>query len=113
MHAVLLSHFLVCTLLAAISIPLILRKVPPNRWYGIRLASTLADTEVWYRVNRLGGWLILIAALSSAAGLAAAQALMEAPAEIAGLIVVLPLAIAVIILSRYTKRITNSDSQQE
>ena len=38
-------------LLVLISVPLILRKVKPNPFYGFRIRRTLEDPEVWYRVN--------------------------------------------------------------
>jgi uncharacterized membrane protein len=55
-------------LFVVLGIPLVARKIPPNRLYGFRTASTLADASLWYRVNRaagmdlVGGGLVLIAA---------------------------------------------------
>src|SRR4051812_19926532 len=46
--------------LAVAGLPLMLRKVPPNRWYGIRFPSTLADERVWYTVNERSGRDLLI-----------------------------------------------------
>jgi hypothetical protein len=40
--------------------PLMRRKVPPNRWYGIRLRSTLADERLWYAVNARSGRDLLV-----------------------------------------------------
>jgi len=37
------------------SVPLILQKIPPNRWYGARTPSTLSDSRIWYTVNRFAG----------------------------------------------------------
>jgi uncharacterized membrane protein len=42
-------------LLAGLSIPLILGKVPPNAWYGFRVPRAFASQENWYRINRYGG----------------------------------------------------------
>ena len=39
----------------AVSVPLALGKVPPNRLYGFRTPRTLADDRVWYPVNRVAG----------------------------------------------------------
>ena len=36
-------------------IPLMRRRVPPNRWYGVRLPSTLSDESAWYSVNERSG----------------------------------------------------------
>ena len=42
-------------ILVLLSIPLILRWIPRNRLYGLRIASTLANDSVWYDVNALHG----------------------------------------------------------
>lgn len=41
--------------LILLSIPLILRWIPRNRFYGFRVASTLRDKSVWYDANALSG----------------------------------------------------------
>ncbi|MFN2160262.1 MAG: SdpI family protein [Anaerolineales bacterium] len=46
-------------LLIALSIPLILEYVKPNRWYGFRFTLTLNNTRIWYPANRFGGKLLL------------------------------------------------------
>ena len=45
--------------LIGLSIPLIQRKVPPNRLYGFRVRRTLEDPNVWYPVNVYSGWRML------------------------------------------------------
>jgi hypothetical protein len=35
------------------SIPLMLRWVPPNRFFGFRIPVTLRDTSIWYDANAL------------------------------------------------------------
>jgi hypothetical protein len=45
-----------------IAIPLILKKVPRNGFYGFRTPKTMAGSdEHWYRINREGGIAIFIA----------------------------------------------------
>lgn len=39
----------------AITRPMILRRVPPNRIYGIKCRATYADVWVWYEANEAGG----------------------------------------------------------
>ena len=39
----------------AVAIPLIMRKVPPNWWYGFRTRKTLSNRDIWYEANYLGG----------------------------------------------------------
>jgi uncharacterized membrane protein len=55
----------VCGIIATLAVPLILRRVPPNRVYGFRTRRTLADPALWYRVNRFAGWTELIASALS------------------------------------------------
>jgi uncharacterized membrane protein len=38
-----------------VGIPLMLRWVPPNRWYGLRSLATRADDWVWYEANAKSG----------------------------------------------------------
>jgi hypothetical protein len=45
--------------LAAVSVPLILRRVPMNRWYGVRTRKAFASSENWYELNEYGGKLLL------------------------------------------------------
>lgn len=55
-------------LLILLGLPLYLRWMPPNRFYGFRTARTLNDRAAWYSVNRVaGGWLTLTGALTAAA----------------------------------------------
>ena len=35
--------------------PLARRRVPPNRWYGLRVAATLANPAIWYEANAVCG----------------------------------------------------------
>ena len=35
--------------------PLAARRVPPNRWYGLRVPATFADETVWYDANAVAG----------------------------------------------------------
>jgi uncharacterized membrane protein len=48
-------------LLFVVSVPLVLGMIPPNRLYGFRTKKTLSDDEIWYRVNRLAGFAVMIA----------------------------------------------------
>ncbi len=46
-------------LIALISIPLVLRKVPMNHLYGVRIAKAFVSDENWYEINAYGGKLLL------------------------------------------------------
>ena len=52
-------------LFVLIAIPLILNKIPPNGWYGVRTEKTCkpGNEEIWYKANKYGGQQILIAGL--------------------------------------------------
>jgi hypothetical protein len=55
-----------CVLFMIISVPHILRIVPPNRIYGFRTAATLSNSAIWYQANAFMGWSLLIASAISA-----------------------------------------------
>ena len=42
-------------LLLALGWPMASRRVPPNRWYGLRVPETFADEHVWYEANAVVG----------------------------------------------------------
>jgi hypothetical protein len=42
-------------LLIVVSLPLILRWIPPNRFYGFRIPPTCGKESVWYDANALCG----------------------------------------------------------
>jgi uncharacterized membrane protein len=42
-------------LLALVAVPMWMRRVPPNVWYGFRTARTLSNEQVWYTVNQTAG----------------------------------------------------------
>ncbi len=48
-------------LFIGIGIPLILEKVPPNRWYGFRVAKTFSSERIWYTANRVAGYDLMLA----------------------------------------------------
>lgn len=45
------------------SLPMIMQRVPPNRWYGFRTPRTQADPKVWYPANRIAGQYLAFAGL--------------------------------------------------
>jgi uncharacterized membrane protein len=53
---------LLCALTAIAGVPLILKLVPPNAIYGVRTEKALSREDVWYEVNRFGGWSLVGAA---------------------------------------------------
>lgn len=53
-----LPALLVGLLFIALGVPLARRRVPPNAWYGFRVARTMRNRDVWYASNAYGGWLM-------------------------------------------------------
>jgi uncharacterized membrane protein len=62
-----ISLLVPCAIIAAVSIPLMLKLVPPNRAYGFRTRQTLSNRELWFRANRFAGCALFIASAVSAA----------------------------------------------
>ena len=50
-----LVHAILSSLLVLLAIPLILRRVPPNPLYGLRVPATYKDEQVWYDANAASG----------------------------------------------------------
>ena len=48
-------------LFIALSIPLIKERVPPNSSYGFRTAKSLSDPKIWYAINKISGYDLLLA----------------------------------------------------
>ncbi|HNR35226.1 MAG TPA: SdpI family protein [Candidatus Hydrogenedentes bacterium] len=45
-----------CALLfILLSVPLVYRKIPMNRWYGFRLRKSFQSDECWFSINEYGG----------------------------------------------------------
>ena len=44
---------------AVVAVPLVLRKVPMNRYYGIRIPKAFKSDRHWYDINAYGGKLLL------------------------------------------------------
>ncbi len=40
---------------AILCLPMVLELVPPNAFYGVRMAATRASEAEWYRINRIAG----------------------------------------------------------
>lgn len=61
MTTLLLLYIASGTLLVLLSIPMILRKVKPNYLYGVRIAKTLNNPEIWYATNAFAGRYLMAA----------------------------------------------------
>lgn len=47
----------------ALALPMMLEKLPPNRWYGFRTSKTRSSEAIWYPANRIAGWCLFYAGL--------------------------------------------------
>jgi SdpI/YfhL protein family len=54
-----ISSYVAFPAIAAVSMlvgwPLATRRVPRNRWYGVRVPATMSDPEIWYDANAVTG----------------------------------------------------------
>jgi len=60
MNAARIVHIASGALVSVVAIPLILRLVPMNRLYGVRIPKAFASDRNWYDINAYGGWLLLV-----------------------------------------------------
>lgn len=51
--------------------PLVLKMVPPNPFYGVRTETTLASASVWYKANFWAGLVAVVLGLFAAGANAA------------------------------------------
>ena len=68
------SLVVVPLLFAALSLPMALELVEPNGFYGVRTAAARASEGEWYRINRVGG---AVGVIAGVAGFAANLAIMR------------------------------------
>jgi len=55
-------------LLAGLSVPLILQKIPPNGLYGFRIRTTMENPQLWYEANTYAGKRLLVVGLGTSLG---------------------------------------------
>ena len=58
-----LIDWLLPILLFILSLPLLLKIIPPNRFYGYRSGKSKGNEKNWYKTNRLWGMLGVIASI--------------------------------------------------
>jgi uncharacterized membrane protein len=102
-----LGPWVISAVFVVLGIPLAMRMVPPNGWYGIRTAKTLSNPEIWYRVNALGGKGAIVAGILSFLILLALNSFWTADAatkKMVGLIVPLGLFAGVILVAAFARQ---------
>jgi uncharacterized membrane protein len=55
-----LSNIFVGVLFIAISLPLVMGKIPMNSFCGVRFKKSYESEENWYKINRYGGQQLII-----------------------------------------------------
>lgn len=94
-------------LLALVSLPLALRKVPRNRVYGYRTRASLASDAVWYDANAYFGRASLVACLvATFAAYLVSRSLSLDPGTylmVSVVILAAPVAVAGLLTSRYVR----------
>ena len=82
-------------LLVLLALPLWGRRVPPNRFYGVRTRTTLSDEALWYEVNaRSGRDLAIAATLYTVASFVIGAVGSAWPAELRTLAIAVALIVA-------------------
>ena len=65
METLLGMYLIAGVLLIALAIPTILKRIPPNPFYGFRVQQTLDSPELWYKVNEYAGKRLLIVGIAT------------------------------------------------
>lgn len=66
-------------LFAVVGMPLVLKMVPPNPFYGVRTEATLASASVWYQANFWAGLVAVVLGLLAAGANAAIHRFTSIP----------------------------------
>ena len=110
MNPVVAIHFFVGLFTAALAVPLILRKVKMNPWYGIRIPEAFKSEERWYEINRHGGWLLLgwglLIIVTAAVGSLASRAHWVAYDWTALVVIVGGLVLLGILVNRHARKLS-------
>jgi uncharacterized membrane protein len=99
-----------CFIFILLSIPLILQKVRPNCFYGVRTRKTMSDEVVWYKANKFFGFGLITSSLFSLVILIIAVLIPDVFStiivnELGGLIVVLPIGVLLIVSFLYFRKL--------
>lgn len=110
MMALFLTMFLaVGGALICMSIPLIQRKVAPNRWYGFRVRRTLEDPDVWYPANAYAArrmlWFGIVTMIVAIAAYFVPGLELAAYASIVGVVVAIGLVVVLVQSFAYLRKL--------
>jgi|GEM_PF-4217096 len=57
--------YVISVILIVLGLPLVLGMIEPNSAYGVRTAQALSDENVWYHLNSIGGWGMIVSGVLS------------------------------------------------
>ncbi len=93
--------YMVACIFILAGVPLALRLVSQNRWYGVRTAYTLGDPQVWFRVNEAGGKALIVAGSLSVVGISVFDGLWSGSAANKEMLaMMIPLGLLVVVFGR-------------
>jgi uncharacterized membrane protein len=102
-------HMAIGALIVVLAVPLLLRRVPMNHAYGVRVREAFVSQRNWYDVNAFGGKCLLIVGLFLLAvgylGRALAPSPRSAWAPVYLLVPLLALIPAVAVIRSYARRL--------
>ena len=109
MTTLLLMYVIFGLLLAGLSVPLLLGKIPPNGWYGFRVPSTLYNPDLWYKVNRhMARWMLaagIITVIGAVALYNVPSLSVDTYAWLCLLVFAVPFGVGVVVSFRYLRRL--------
>jgi uncharacterized membrane protein len=99
-----------CIVFLALSVPLILEKIPQNGLYGFRTRKTMSDETIWYEANKFLGYSMVLSSIVSLTVLAISDVLPQLLSRsvfvhYANVVLMVPIIGALIASSVYVKRL--------
>jgi uncharacterized membrane protein len=104
------SMYVPAALIAALSVPLALRLTPPNRVYGFRSSQTLTSREVWFRVNRVAGFALIVAAGTATCIYLAKPELASGRSFLGLLALIVPIISALAVTAIYARKLSRQST---
>ena len=96
---------LACALIAIVSVPLMLKLIPPNPVYGFWTKKAMSNPEVWFAVNAVGGRALLVASLLSALAIMGYSGTWFRSGWAQLFVLLIPLAVAIGVTLAYERRL--------
>jgi len=59
MNPIAIIHSIVALVIIGVSLPLVMRKIKRNQWYGIRIPEASKSEERWLEINQYAGRLMV------------------------------------------------------